>query len=935
MDHLSILSANVRGLQTNLGDLTHSFVLPLKPDIVATVETFFNSTVPDNFGRIRGYSKWHRKDRSNRRCGGIAVCFKNSLHVQPLEVEMPEHLELSFFRLWANSHEALLLCVCYRPQWHGAEPLLFLQNHLDNLLLKYSCKNTIIVGDLNQHLVPRSFDDLLNLHGLNNHVDFPTHISGSSLDPVITDLHERDVMCCSKGTVGSSDHFAVFSQLNMKALREEAITRTIWHWDSGDWQGAQDALDTTDWENILAGDANDITQAATQLIVTLQSKFVPHKDYTAKPDDQPWFGPNCRAASDDKARAWTRYKQNPTRRNKHLHSAACTRMKRTEKWAIKRWKQELRTKLIGCTVGSKSWWSCIKQQQGFAPDDCIPPLDQPDGSVAASSKEKAELFASYFSSKMRVPDPDRPPPKIPPVTHFKLHNITITAQDVLKQLKSLDVTKAKGPDNISPHFLVHCAEQLAAPLAVLFQACQTQKKWPKLWKRANIVAVHKKNKKTSPQNYRPISLLSTLAKVYESILASKITDFFDTHHLISNRQFGFRSKRSASDLLLHLTSTWQKSLNKAKDTIVIALDIAGAFDRVWHKGIIAKLNSLGITGDLLMLLQDYLQGRTLQAVVNGYTSSEHPIGASVPQGSVIGPLLWNVYFNDLLHLIPQALAYADDCTLSFTCENQNQQDIAKHVNNTLEFIIAWSKKWQVTFAAEKTQSMLITRSHAPMAQRPVLLMDNKPLTYDSSIKILGVEIDSRLTFTDHVREIAKNAAKKMACIRRIAPLLDAKGCLTLYNSQVRSLLEYCPLVWSCCPPSYLGLLDRFQNRVERLISFKANARDHHLHLQPLQHRRDVGALCMLFKIHKQHLPHLAALRLEPAPPAVYNTRNSSTRSQELKVPPHRTELYLRSFHPKYARLWNLMVQQTTLYDTATLQTFKTSVHRWRLQYDPG
>ena len=586
MDNLSILSANVRGFQTNLGDLTHSLVLPLKPDIIATVETFLNPTVPDNYGKISGYTKWHRRDRTNRACGGIAVCFKNTIQAQPLEVELPNHLELSFFKLWANSHEALLLCVCYRPQWQGSEPLIFLQDNLDSLLLQFSCKNTIIVGDLNQHLVARAFDDLLDIHGLANHVDFPTHISGSSLDPVITDLPEGVVKCRSKGTVGSSDHFAVHTLLNINAMREEAAARTVWQWDRGDWHSLCAALDRIDWDNTLVGDVDDQAQSLTQLLLSLQTEFVPHKDYNAKPSDQPWFGPNCRAAANDKAKAWICFKRNPTRRNKRLHTAACKRMKRIQKWAIKRWKEDLRTKLIGRSVGGKSWWSCIKQHQGFASDDCIPPLDKPDGSVATSSKEKAELLASFFSNKMKVPDPDRPPPILPPVTHSKLHGFAITSQEVRRQLKALDVTKAVGPDKISPHVLVKCADLLAAPLAVLFQECLVQNKWPKIWKRANVVAIHKKNRKTSPQNYRPISLLSILAKIFERILVKNITKFFDTHHLISNRQFGFRSKRSVSDLLLQLTTTWRKSLDTGKDTCVIALDIAGAFDRVWHKGII-------------------------------------------------------------------------------------------------------------------------------------------------------------------------------------------------------------------------------------------------------------------------------------------------------------------------------------------------------------
>ena len=343
MEHLSIISANVRGLQTNLGDLTHSFVLPLKPDIIATVETFLNSTIPDNYGKISGYTKWHRNDRTNRRGGGIAVCFKNSIHAQPLEVEMPTHLEMSFFRLWANPHEALLLCVCYRPQWQGSEPLVFLQDNLDRLLLQSSCKNLIIVGDLNQHLVATEFDDLLDIYGLTNHVDFPTHISGSSLDPVITDLPDGDVKCRSEGKVGSSDHFAVHTLLNIKAMREEEFTRTTWQWDRGDWHGLRAALNNTNWDNILVGDVDDQAHSLTQLLVSLQSEFVPHNDYNTKPSDQPWFGPNCRAAADTKARTWKHLKRNPTRQNKQLYSAACSRMNRTQKWAIKRRKADLRT----------------------------------------------------------------------------------------------------------------------------------------------------------------------------------------------------------------------------------------------------------------------------------------------------------------------------------------------------------------------------------------------------------------------------------------------------------------------------------------------------------------------------------------------------------------------------------------------------------------
>lgn len=206
---LTIISANVRGLLTNIGDLTYSFITPHNPDIVATVETFFNDNVPSNYGRINSYSNWYRKDRVGREKGGIAVCFRKSLPVQALEVNVPENLEIMFFKIWINQHDSILFCTCYRPQWQGNEPIEYIHHNLDSLLYEYSCKHLIIVGDMNQNLVMRSFEELLTVFGLTNHVDFPTHDMGSSLDPVITDLPDSLVCCRPLGNVGSSDHQAI------------------------------------------------------------------------------------------------------------------------------------------------------------------------------------------------------------------------------------------------------------------------------------------------------------------------------------------------------------------------------------------------------------------------------------------------------------------------------------------------------------------------------------------------------------------------------------------------------------------------------------------------------------------------------------------------------------------------------------------------------
>ena len=417
------------------------------------------------------------------------------------------------------------------------------------------------MGDLNQHLVARRFEKLLTVYDLTNHVTFPTHISGSSLDPVISDLPEGVVVCRPLGAVGYSDHLAVLSTFHVAALRDAPTKRTNWLWGKTDWAGLQAALHHTAWHTILTGDVDNQVRNFTDTIHSHQSQFVPSHTYKAKPTDQPWFGYECRVAADEKSRAWRRLKRHPTLINKQRHKEACQNMHHVQRRAQQRWQEELRSKLSERSVGSKSWWNVLKEHQGLASDDHLPPLNKCDGTVATSSSEKAEVLAAHFSGKMSVPDPMRPPPATTLLTTDTLDAINISTE-VRKHLQQLDPKKALGPDGVSPHILKHCADELAAPVTAIFRCCLSTGKWPTHWKVARVAAIHKKGTKTEPKNYRPISLLSVLGKVLETIIANRITAFFTSHYMLSERQFGFRSNRSANDVLLHMSSSWHQSLDQ-------------------------------------------------------------------------------------------------------------------------------------------------------------------------------------------------------------------------------------------------------------------------------------------------------------------------------------------------------------------------------------
>ena len=377
---------------------------------------------------------------------------------------------------------------------------------------------------------------------------------------------------------------------------------------------------------------------------------------------------------------------------------------------------------------------------------------------------------------------------------------------------------------------------------------------------------------------------------------------------------------SASDLLLILTHKWNKALDNNKETRAVALDIAGAFDSVWHKGLIRKLEAFGICGNLLSLLQDYLQERSFVVALNGQESSSFPISAGVPQGSVLGPIFWNIYMNDLLDATPESIAYADDCTLHVSYPRDQREEGANKLQRALDLTEIWCRRWQVKLAADKTQTCIFSR-HQDINVSPEITLTEKILQLQESLSILGVTIDSKLSFGQHVRALAQKASQKLSVLRRIKGFLDKEGLAVLYKTQVRSLLEYAPLSWGGAPPSYLKKLDAIQRRAEKIISGEEDSR-----LDTLQHRRDVAGLVVFFKANVQKVSHLRDLRGQPAR-TEYCTRAAENQTQPVYIPTPSTSQFQRSYMYSFSMLWNELCKNYILSNATTLQEFKCLVNR--------
>ena len=319
-----------------------------------------------------------------------------------------------------------------------------------------------------------------------------------------------------------------------------------------------------------------------------------------------------------------------------------------------------------------------------------------------------------------------------------------------------------------------------------------------------------------------------------------------------------------------------------------------------------------------------MSNRHLRVIVSGRESDVQPIKAGVPQGSCLGPLLWNIYINDLLHLIPSARAYADDITLTQSYQPEEESAVVHQMNDRLSRILAWGKTWQVKFAPHKTQLLLVSRSRATLR----LNFNGATLAPQEEVEVLGVTYDRGMTFKSHIERLAREASGKLASLRRMSWLLDGKGLELLYKSQVRSSLEFSCLAFGGAANKHLALLDKVQNRAARLIMSAAGEEPH---LHTLQHRRDVAGLTVMFKVQVIRVSHMQELH-QPSREAHVTTRSVTHTPGELLLTRSRTWHHQRHYIYTYTKKWNTLIASHEIdLNITSVQKFKEDVNRWLIR----
>ena len=459
---------------------------------------------------------------------------------------------------------------------------------------------------------------------------------------------------------------------------------------------------------------------------------------------------------------------------------------------------------------SKKFWSYVKSKCKSAR---IPETVHYEERYRSNCSEQAEMFNEYFSKQFSEPsvyDTD---------IDFK-NACALNNLDVLLILKSTNPSKAAGPDGIHGMILKNCACSLAKPLTMLFNQVYVTGCIPVEWKLALIVPVHKKGDKASVENYRPISLTCLIMKVFEKCIKSSL--YTECERFLDPRQHGFLNGKSCTTQMVPFIDNLAVVLNNKSRVDIIYFDFAKAFDTVSHDLILRKLKYLyKIDGFMLNLIKSYLKGRQQQVVVGGSKSSTLPVYSGVPQGSILGPLLFVLFINDMFSCISNGSSialYADDTKIWRKIKCFNDHFV---LQNDIEKLLRWSLENKMRFHPSKCKALTVTLQRNVLDNLPFnhyhYMLGESFIEYEESQRDLGVIIHSKLLWAYHANNLTSIARSKLGLLMRTCHFTTNKRQKrSFYLTIVRSLFEHCSVIWS---PQHKNLISKFDMIQKRAIKW--------------------------------------------------------------------------------------------------------------------
>ena len=552
----------------------------------------------------------------------------------------------------------------------------------------------------------------------------------------------------------------------------------------------------------------------------------------------------------------------------------------------------------------KRLWTYLKSRKQDTSG--VAPLKDQNGILQNEPETKAELLNSQFQSAYtreelsRVPDMGASP-------HPPMEEIRIDNHGVHKLLLGLKPHKATGPDMVPARFLKDFAMELSNIITKLFQFSIDSGTIPDDWKRASIVPIFKKGEKHKPANYRPVSLTSICCKLLEHIVHSNIMDHYDHLDILTDKQHGFRTKRSCETQLIVTIQELARNMSAGEQMDIVLLDFSKAFDKVPHRRLLMKLDYYGVRGLTIKWIESFLSYRTQQVIVEGKSSTTADVLSGVPQGTVLGPLLFLSFINDMPDCTRSDIRLFADDSLLYRQIRSRQDTIT--LQEDLAALEKWEKDWQMSFNPEKCTVIHVTNKRKPLITKYQL--HGHTLEREKTSKYLGVTISQDLRWNSHIDNVTTKANKSLGFIRR-----NMRGCKSsvkdvAYKAIVRPTLEYAATVWDPYTNQHINSIEMVQRRAARFVAnnyhdFSPGTITNILEKQQwetLQARRSKARLTMMFKILHGEVDI-------PANQYITSGDSRTRGAHRLREIPSSKDVYKFSFFPRTVRQWNHLPSET-------------------------
>ena len=718
--------------------------------------------------------------------------------------------------------------------------------------------------------------------------------------------------------IGASDHLVLRAELNV--YPDEAVPEPKFNYHKGDYKKISEHLNKYEWYEMMKDmGAEEAFKCFEDILTKLMNEFIPKFKHSGKNKRKKlWMNRDSRRQSRRKRKYFRRFLA--TRLDSDLQAAkkeakALTRLTKKLRKAFERDIAKEARK------NPKGFWRYCRSLMKTRAD--IGEILKADGTMTAGNEDKAKAFNDYFSSVFTREDTENIP--VFEERHFqeKLQTVIITPDKVKKKLQKLKASKCAGPDGFHPRVLRDCADSLAFPLTLIFNKSLQEAHLPPPWKEANVKALYKnKGKKIDPGNYRPISLTSVVCKIMESIIRDDIITHMMSNNLFCNEQHGFVPGRSCVTQLLLCLEEWTDLVDQGYPVDIIYMDFQKAFDSVPHRRLIMKIKAYGIDGYVLKWLEDFLVGRRQRVVIGKDSSNWAEVVSGIPQGSVLGPLLFVIYINDIPNGIQSLMKIFADDTKMYRALKTPADNI--DLQNDIFTIENWSKQWQMPFNVPKCHALHLGFNN----QKLDYSVNSTGIESVKTEKDLGIVIDEKLDFNIHVLEMVKKANRSLGCIRRTIKYKDREIVLPLYKAYVRSRLEYGSSVWNPYQVQQTQRIERVQRRATKMIHdishLDYETRLKELKLPSLQYRRRRADMHQVFKIIN---------RLERIEPDAFfrpNAQKKVTRGHNKRFykPKPRLNIRKNTFSVRVVNDWNSLPQN--LIDSGTLEEFKVNLdEHWR------